>query len=330
MGWLKNKNLGPIKINFSKAGIKVSFGVTGSKDNLVITGCGGFNYRREKVPAVRQDVELQEIETASIEELIAHSSDELTQEINEKQQRVELFVVGLGVLVVLFVVATFYWGIAVGMWILLLGLGLIPLRIYDRKNKVVRLSYDLTGETKKAYQCMLESLLSLQNCSEFWRIEAQGEPKDGKYSAEASALIKKSPCTVVKSVPKFIDTNVEIFQIYCDKLRLCFLPDRLLLYEGKKVTAIQYADLNIEVSTVEVVIEGKVPKDGKQVGKVWKYVNKDGSPDRRFANNEELPVMLYGVIKISSPSGLNLYFNCSNPEVPELLKNGINRIGICS
>ena len=24
-----------------------------------------------------------------------------------------------------------------GMWILLLGLGLIPLRIYDRKNKVV-------------------------------------------------------------------------------------------------------------------------------------------------------------------------------------------------
>ena len=61
----------------------------------------------EKVPAVRQDVELQEIETASIEELIAHSSDELTQEINEKQQRVELFVVGLGVLVVLFVVATF-------------------------------------------------------------------------------------------------------------------------------------------------------------------------------------------------------------------------------
>ena len=67
MGWLKNKNLGPIKINFSKAGIKVSFGVTGSKDNLVITGRGGFNYRREKVPAVRQDVELQEIETASIE-----------------------------------------------------------------------------------------------------------------------------------------------------------------------------------------------------------------------------------------------------------------------
>ena len=43
-------------------------------------------------------------------ELIAHSSDELTQEINEKQQRVELFVVGLGVLVVLFVVATFLLG----------------------------------------------------------------------------------------------------------------------------------------------------------------------------------------------------------------------------
>lgn len=311
MGWWKDIKIGPIIIKFSKTGIRFSVEVAGSKGNYIITWRGGWPFLRT---TTTQDVKWQEIETVSVEELIAHSSDELTKEINEKQQKVELFMVGLGVLVVLFVVVTFFRGIDVGIYTLLLGLGLIPLRIYDRKNKVARLYYDLNVEAKKAYQGMRDSLLSLQNCSEFWRIEALGEPEERKYSAGASTLYKKSPCRVEKSVPRFIDTDVEIFQIYCDKLRLCFLPDRLLLYEGKKVAAIQYADLNVEVGTVEVVVEGKVPEDGKQVGKTWQYVNKDGSPDRRFADNQELPMMLYGVIKITSSGGLNLHFHCSNPK----------------
>ena len=277
MGWLKNIKIGPIKIKFSKAGIGVSFGMKGSKDTHIFRAHGDLYYQRVEAPEARTDIELQEIKTASAEELIACSSDNLVKEINEKQQKVELFVVGIGVLVGLFILLTFSLGIVAGMLTLPLALGLIPLKRYERKNRSIKLHYDFDAKAKTVYQGLLDSLLSLQNCSNLWRIEAQGEPKERKYSAGASALIKRSSCAVVKSVPKFLDTNVEIYQIYCGEQKLCFLPDRLLIYQGKKVGAVQYPNLNIEVGNVEFIAEGKVPKDGKQIGKAWKYINKDGA-----------------------------------------------------
>lgn len=115
MGWLKNIKIGPIKIKFSKAGIKVSFGVKGSKDTHIFMAHGDLYYQRVEAPEARTDIELQEIKTASVEELIACSSDDLVKEINEKQQKVELFVVGIGVLVGLFILLTFSLGIVAGM-----------------------------------------------------------------------------------------------------------------------------------------------------------------------------------------------------------------------
>ncbi len=80
----KNIKIGPIKIKFSKAGIKVSFGVKGSKDTHIFMAHGDLYYQRVEAPEARTDIELQEIKTASVEELIACSSDDLVKEINEK------------------------------------------------------------------------------------------------------------------------------------------------------------------------------------------------------------------------------------------------------
>ncbi len=37
----------------------------------------------------------------------------------------------------------------------------------------------------------------------------------------------------------------------------------------------------------------------------WKKCNKDGSPDRRFANNYQIPIAGYGEITFSSRNGLH-------------------------
>jgi hypothetical protein len=47
-----------------------------------------------------------------------------------------------------------------------------------------------------------------------------------------------------------------------------------------------------------------VPSDAKQVGTTWRYVNKNGTPDKRFNNNTQIPIMRYGVIHFTSSSGL--------------------------
>ena len=50
--------------------------------------------------------------------------------------------------------------------------------------------------------------------------------------------------------------------------------------------------------------EEPVPSDTQVVGQTCAKVKKDGSPDRRFRDNYQIPVVLYGALTFSSPSGL--------------------------
>ncbi len=48
-----------------------------------------------------------------------------------------------------------------------------------------------------------------------------------------------------------------------------------------------------------------VPPDAVIVGHTWRYLNKNGSPDRRFTNNHQIPVCNYSEYTFNSLSGLN-------------------------
>ena len=55
-----------------------------------------------------------------------------------------------------------------------------------------------------------------------------------------------------------------------------------------------------------------VPSDTQVVGETWENVNKDGSPDRRFARNSKIPIVQYGQLLFTSVAGLNEEFQFSN------------------
>jgi hypothetical protein len=50
------------------------------------------------------------------------------------------------------------------------------------------------------------------------------------------------------------------------------------------------------------------------VGQTWAKANKDGSRDRRFANNYQIPLVLYAYLTLKSESGLWEEFQFSNPD----------------
>jgi hypothetical protein len=60
--------------------------------------------------------------------------------------------------------------------------------------------------------------------------------------------------------------------------------------------------------------EEGVPKDSKIIGQAWAKSNKDGSPDRRFTKNYQIPIALYGAVTFRSANGLWEEFQFSNPE----------------
>jgi serine/threonine protein phosphatase 1 len=62
---------------------------------------------------------------------------------------------------------------------------------------------------------------------------------------------------------------------------------------------------------------GTVANDATIIGYTYQYVNNNGSQDRRYKNNREIPICLYGELAVKSKEGLNMKFFCSNAQCTE-------------
>ena len=77
----------------------------------------------------------------------------------------------------------------------------------------------------------------------------------------------------------------------------------------------------------QIFIENEsVPQDANVVGNTWQYVNKNGGPDRRYKNNNLLPMCEYGSIVINFGTALNVQLFVSSSKRAERFFNKINEI----
>ena len=95
-----------------------------------------------------------------------------------------------------------------------------------------------------------------------------------------------------------------------------FLYPGFILYRAAKeaFSVIDFHDVRPTALAVRFQEEQGVPKDSKVIGQTWAKANKDGSRDRRFANNNQIPVVLYASLTLRSSTGLWEEFQFSNPE----------------
>lgn len=75
---------------------------------------------------------------------------------------------------------------------------------------------------------------------------------------------------------------------------------------------LEYNDIAIEYGVTRFIEEEDVPADARVVDKTWAKANKDGSPDRRFSNNYQIPVAEYGRVVLRSRTGLDEEYILSN------------------
>lgn len=141
---------------------------------------------------------------------------------------------------------------------------------------------------------------------------------DKKYSAGASTTVVRVLCKMTSKTPFPLKSTVKAAVFKSGKETLIFLPDKLFLIQKTKIGALNYSDISSDIRTTRFVESESVPKDAKVVGNTWKYVNKSGGPDRRFADNRQLPICEYGEIELTSNSGLNTLLMYSNSDCSPL------------
>lgn len=194
---------------------------------------------------------------------------------------------------------------------------LIPGVLVHRKNREKRttqLIYDLSHSAKAQQEEVEGSLGHLGRSGAIWRLDSQSAITDWKRNAGAAYNVQRERISMRRSTPARVESNIVPVCLDLGKLKLFFLPDQLLYWQRGTFASIDYGDFKVASTSTRFIEESVQTSDSQQVGNTWRYVRKDGGPDRRFNNNRQLPIMLYGVVHATSAGGLNLVFHTSRPD----------------
>src|SRR6185369_17699305 len=84
--------------------------------------------------------------------------------------------------------------------------------------------------------------------------------------------------------------------------------------------------IKLQLSNTRFIESEVVPRDAQIVDNTWRFVNKNGSPDKRFNNNKQLPITLYGEIYFQSSTGLNELIQLSKPNMGSSLADAFKKL----
>ncbi len=173
---------------------------------------------------------------------------------------------------------------------------------------------DIPSEVRKAYAHLLDAFAVLTKCERKWDTVSRAAADQVRDRTTAAHSIDRKAvvfdvgiCDLIESewrVPHLANANGGDLYLYP-----CFV---LLHISADAFALVDVSEVDIESGRAAFIEEEAVPADARIVRQTWKNANQDGSPDRRFANNYQIPVVEYGRLTITSPSGLNEEYMLSN------------------
>lgn len=190
----------------------------------------------------------------------------------------------------------------------------------DQACRSVVLFYDVDDEPARWFASVVEQWPWLSGSRKMWREIQSGvvaTTYQFKTNSGASSVVSRQQATADMNGPKELATNIYVPTISAGSVALFFLPDRVLVRDGKRYSDISYAHLRISAGQTQFIESSAPPVDGTQIGHTWRYVNVKGGPDRRFKDNPVLPIMLYSTIDLTTHEGLRWHLQISRKDAAQ-------------
>lgn len=342
-----------VHLNFSKSGISTSIGVRGAsmtfgkKGTIVNTGIPGTGiYNREKLssdssnqnsnfnPQPVKTIELADnIFSADIQEITSQDMQGIKEAIiTAHKQRKELRhdfskiktslafsrikLIASYVFIIGIVNKSLVTGIKTDIAAKQEAIKQLAEQI---ENCYVGLDIEFDSEIKTKYDNLISAFKNLCNSNKIWDVtRAQFEDRRVTRSAASTTVNKKE----VRFATKGIEDIKSKFEVLCFKnangVDIYFYPTFIVMYSSQRSFAlVGLNELQLLHLPVRFVETGSIPSDTKVIDRTWAKVNKNGSPDKRFKGNYEIPVVRYGQINLSTETGMNEEYEFSNYEFSE-------------
>ena len=330
----KSVNLGGgLRVNLSTKGIGYSWGVKGyrvtktadgrTRQTVSIPGTG-ISYvdehgpRRESSETAAQPhpvdpyegyTDIERVNSADISKLSSEAYGELIKQVTKIK-----VIQGIAIILTLLsaVVAQWFFYLCVA--------ACVALFIVYRCD--IEYEFDEAEQAKWDRQSAAwRSVASSQSLQE---ITTYATAKNAKTNAGIQRSLETVKMKTGNKLPFYLRTNIKPVVFTLKDCQIAIMPDRLFVFGKRKLAVLSYDEAKIDISAIGFLEQGPAPKDAEFIQNVWGYANADGSPDKRYANNRQFPVFKYGKIVITSPSGLNIQFLCSNEKASDALYHTLN------
>jgi hypothetical protein len=175
---------------------------------------------------------------------------------------------------------------------------------------------DIAKEQAEPYFKMRDDFAALCECEAVWDIKSFQTTDKFHERTTAETRIDRQRVSFSLASCDLLQWDQKIPHMQNAKGGDLFLYPGFILYRAARhaFSVIDFHDVKGNCNLVKFQEEQGVPKDSKVIGQTWAKANKDGSRDKRFVDNHQIPIVAYASLALKSNSGLWEEFQFSNVE----------------
>lgn len=191
---------------------------------------------------------------------------------------------------------------------------------------VVRIEIDTEKIYQEKYNDLRQAFNLLKDVNKIWDLTTSKKNNMIQERTSAANTVTRSEVLISEKQLQILEsTNPALCIHNMNGGDIYLYPGFLIIYESDDNFAVlNYVDIIATFSNTRFIESEKVPPDSKIIDHTWLKVNKDGTRDKRFSGNYQIPVVQYAEIHFTSATGLNERFCFSNPERAHLFHRALN------
>ena len=185
-----------------------------------------------------------------------------------------------------------------------------------KTNSFVNLIIEFNDDLQNIFSDVINSFKLVKSSNKIWDITKSFFQDSRNTRSSASTLVIKKEVKFRFKNFSHLKSAFEVpFLENSNGSQIYIYPNFIIMYKSDfDFALVDINDIEFSCSPISFTEDGYLPNDSKILSKTWAYVNQNGTPDKRFNNNYEIPVVRYCELKISSKSGINEVFQISNYE----------------
>lgn len=186
----------------------------------------------------------------------------------------------------------------------------------------------LDREQAEPYFRMRDEFAVLSGSQKIWNVLTEKQIDRVAERSTASTVITRNPVTFGLDSCDLIQWNQKVPHLQNHTGGDMYIYPGFVLYRASKqaFALIDSQAVTLKVASTSFTETDTIPSDSRVIGQTWAKSNKDGSPDRRFHGNYQIPIVHYGSLSFSTPDGLDVRYMCSNPAFAERFAKAWNAV----